>query len=226
MPQVQKRRHQRALGLPCADVRFVLQLASEAEWIKVFDPRDWTLFIAGDASARPDDPIRVDLEVGDWRVTLRGLAVTTRGDPDGLVVAIDSGEREKINYLNGFVRGGLLNLREQPRLLVRLPVTYGAVEGPAKTFTKDIHESGVFLFTDRPLPETSQLHMLITVPGRSDPLSLRGAVSHTILPGDDEPAGMGISFSLDAAQRAVLRGVIVELAAALVAGTLPASSTE
>ena len=204
----------------------MLQLASEAEWIKVFDPRDWTLFIAGDASARPDDPIRVDLEVGDWRVTLRGLAVTTRGDPDGLLVAIDSGEREKINYLNGFVRGGLLNLRDKPRLLVRLPVTYGAVEGPAKTFTKDIHEEGVFLFTDRPLPETSQLHMLITVPGCSDPLSLRGAVSHTILPGDDEPAGMGISFSLDAAQRATLRTVIGELATAMAAGILPASSTE
>jgi Tfp pilus assembly protein PilZ len=207
-------------------VRFVLQLASEAEWIKVFDPRDWTLFIAGDATARPDDLIRVDLEVGDWQVTLRGRAVTTRGDPDGLVVAIDSNEREKINYLNGFVRGGLLNLRDKPRLLVRLPVTYGAVEGPARTFTKDLHEEGVFLFTDRPLPETSQLHMLITVPGRSDPLSLRGAVSHTILPGDDEPAGMGISFSLDAAQRTTLRAVVGELAASMASGTLPASSTE
>jgi PilZ domain len=207
-------------------VRFVLQLASEAEWIKVFDPRDWTLFLAGDVSAKPDEPVRVDLEVGDWRVTLRGLAVTTRGDPDGLVVALDSNEREKINYLNGFVRGGLLNLRERPRLLVKLPVTYGAVEGPAKTYTKDIHEEGVFLFTDRPLPETSQLHMLITVPGRGEPLSLRGAVSHTILPGDDEAAGMGISFTLDAAQRAALRGVIAELAAALLAGTLPISSTE
>jgi hypothetical protein len=207
-------------------VRFVLQLASEAEWINVFDPRDWTLFLAGDVSAKPDEPVRVDLEVGDWRVTLRGLAVTTRGDPDGLVVALDSNEREKINYLNGFVRGGLLNLRERPRLLVKLPVTYGAVEGPAKTYTKDIHEEGVFLFTDRPLPETSQLHMLISVPGRGEPLSLRGAVSHTILPGDDEAAGMGISFTLDAAQRAALRGVIAELAAALLAGTLPISSTE
>lgn len=208
------------------NVRFVLQLASEAEWIKVFDPRDWTLFIAGDATAKPDEPVRIDLEVGDWRVTLRGLAVTTRGDPDGLVVALNSDEREKINYLNGFVRGGLLNLRDKPRLLVKLPVTYGAVEGPAKTVTKDINEEGVFLFTDRPLPETSQLHMLISVPGKSDPLSLRGVVTHTILPGDDEPAGMGISFSLEAAQRTALRAVIEELAAALAAGTLPSSSTD
>jgi Tfp pilus assembly protein PilZ len=207
-------------------VRFVLQLASEAEWIKVFDPRDWTLFIPGDVTAKPDEPVRVDLEVADWRVTLRGLAVTTRGDPDGLVVALDSNEREKINYLNGFVRGGLLNLRDKARLLVRLPVTYGAVEGPAKTYTKDLHEDGVFLFTDRPLPETSQLHMLISVPGRGEPLSLRGAVTHTILPGDDEPAGMGISFALDGAQRATLRKVIEELEAALLAGTLPSASTE
>jgi len=67
------------------------------------------------------------------------------------------------------------------RLPIRLAVTYGAIEGPAKTFTKDINEEGVFLFTDKPLPETSQVHMLVSLPGRSDPLSLVGKVSHTIL---------------------------------------------
>jgi Tfp pilus assembly protein PilZ len=207
-------------------VRFVLQLASEAEWIKVFDPRDWTIFIPGTQAATPDEPARIDLRVGAWAVTLRGLVVTTRSEPDGVVVALDAAEREKINYLNGFVRGGLLNRRELRRVLVRLPVTYGAVEGPAKTFTKDLNEEGVFLFTDRPLPETSQLHMLITIPGRSEPLSLRGAVTHTILPGDDEPAGMGVTFALDPAQRALLRDVVAELERGLDAGSLPVPSME
>jgi PilZ domain len=207
-------------------VRFVLQLANEAEWIKVFDPRDWTIFIASTATVRADDPVRIDLVVGDWSVTLRGLVVTIRNDPDGVVVALGSGEREKINYLNGFVRGALLNLRTRRRLPIRLPVTYGAVEGPAKTFTKDLNEEGAFLFTERPLPETSQLHMLISVPGRAEPLSLRGTVSHTILPGDDEPAGMGVAFTLDDAHRATVAAVVAELEAALLAGKLPASSTE
>jgi PilZ domain len=209
-----------------ARVRFVLQLANEAEWIKVFDPRDWTIFVAGNAVANADEPVRIDLEVGEWSATLRGLVVTVRNNPDGLVVALDSGEREKINYLNGFVRGGLLNLRSKRRLPIRLPVTYGAVEGPAKTFTKDLNEEGAFLLTNRPLPETSQLHMLISVPGRSEPLSLRGLVSHTILPGDEEPPGMGISFTLDDAQRAVLLGVVQELETALADGKLPPSSMD
>lgn len=207
-------------------MRFVLQLASEAEWIKIFDPRDWTIFVASSETARPDQPVRIDLEVGEWSVTLRGLVVTQRHNPDGLLVALSTAEREKINYVNGFVRGGLLNLRVKRRIPIRLPVTYGAVEGPAKTFTKDINEEGVFLFTHRPLPETSQLHMLISLPGHSEPLSLRGAVSHTIIAGDDEPPGMGVVFSLDEAQRMALRAVVAELEAALVANTLPPSSTE
>src|SRR6185503_12189181 len=113
--------------------------------------------------------------------TLRGTVVNTQPNPRGVVVALGGSERDKINYLNGFVRGGLLNLREKRRLPIKLAVTYGALEGPANTFTKDINEEGVFLFTDRPLPETSQVHMLVAVPGKSQPLSLVGKVSHTIL---------------------------------------------
>ena len=97
-------------------------------------------------------------------------------------------ERDKINYLNGFVRGGLhQSARHAPAAGAASSVTYGAVEGPANTFTKDINEEGVFLFTDKPLPETSQVHMLVTVPGKSQPLSLVGKVSHTVVAAEDEP---------------------------------------
>lgn len=207
-------------------MRLVLSLASASEWIKVFDPRCWTVFVPGSQIAQPDQPVRLDVQVGEWEVTLRGLVVSMRSDPDGIVVALGPDERDKINHLNGFVRGGLLNLRTRRRLLVRLPVTYGAVEGPAKTFTKDLNEEGAFLFTDNPLPETSQLHMLITMPGRSEPLSLRGSVSHVILPDDEMPAGMGVLFQLDEPQRAALVAAVAALEAALEAGTLPESSTE
>lgn len=204
----------------------MLSLASASDWIKVFDPRCWTVFVASDQIAQIDQPVRLDVQVGEWAVTLRGLAVAMRSDPDGIVVALGPDERDKINHLNGFVRGGLLNLRTRRRLMVRLPVTYGAVEGPAKTFTKDLNEEGAFLFTDNPLPETSQLHMLITVPGRGEPLSVRGSVSHVILPDDEMPAGMGVLFQLDEAQRAVMAAVVTELEAAFEAGTLPESSIE
>ena len=124
------------------------------------------------------------------------------------------------------MRGGLLNLREKRRLPIKLAVTYGAVEGPATTTTKDINEEGVFLFTDKPLPETSQVHMLVTVPGKPQPLSLVGKVSHTIVAADDEPPGMGIVFDLDDAARDQLTEIVRELEDQLHTGKLPTDSVE
>ena len=209
-------------------VRLELRLGSQTEWIKIFDPRDWTVFVPtseGDAIVNGTQ-LRIDMDVGGWLVTLRGTVVGTREEPAGIVVALGGTEREKINYLNGFVRGGLLNLREKRRLPVKLQVTYGAVEGPATTTTKDINEEGVFLFTDKPLPETSQVHMLVTIPGKPQPLSLVGKVSHTILAHDEEPPGMGIVFDLDEATREQLNAVIREIEEALEKGVLPSPLVE
>ncbi len=206
--------------------RIDLRLASQAEWIKIFDPRDWTIFVPSAEAMDNGRTLRIDLDVGGWLVTLRGTVVGKREQPLGVVVALAGSERDKINYLNGFVRGGLLNLREKRRLPIRLSVTYGAIEGPATTTTKDINEEGVFLFTERPLPETSQVHMLVTVPGHAQPLSLVGKVSHTILAQDDEPPGMGIVFELDDAQREQLTEVVRDLEAALLAGKLPTTTLE
>jgi hypothetical protein len=207
-------------------VRLELRLNNQSEWIRIFDPRDWTIFVPTDNAIDTGSTLRIDLDVGGWSVTLRGTVVGQREEPNGVVVAIGATEREKINYLNGFVRGGLLNLREKRRLPIKLQVTYGAVEGPANTFTKDINEEGLFLFTDNPLPETSQIHMLVSVPGKTQPLSLVGKVSHTITDHDDEPPGMGVVFDLDDAQRESLAGVIKELEAALESGALSGPVTD
>jgi Tfp pilus assembly protein PilZ len=207
-------------------VRLELRLSSQSDWIKIFDPRDWTIFVPTSAPVEHSTTVRIDLEVGGWMVALRGTVVGRRDDPSGVMVALGGTERDKINYLNGFVRGGLLNLREKRRLPIRLAVTYGAVEGPATTFTKDINEEGVFLFTERPLPETSLVHMLLTLPDRPEPLSLTGKVSHTILSRDDEPPGMGIVFDLDDAARDRLAEIVRELEDQLRAGTLPTSTGE
>ena len=207
-------------------VRLDLRLTSHTEWLKLFHPRDWTLFVPVDEQVDSGALLRIDLDVCGWLVTLRGTVVGHRDDPRGVVVALDGGEREKINYVYAFVRGGLLNLREKRRLPIRLQVTYGAVEGPATTFTKDINEEGVFLFTDHPLPETSQVHMLVTLPGRAQPLSLVGKVSHTIIAQDDEPPGMGIVFDLDDATRGELAEIVRELEDQLHAGTLPTGAAD
>lgn len=206
--------------------RVELRLSSHSEWLKVFDPRDWTVVVPASKPYEMGTNLRIDLDVGGWLVTLRGTAVGRRDDPPAVVVALGGAERDKINYLNGFVRGGLLNLREKRRLPIRLAVTYGAVEGPAATFTKDINEEGVFVFTDRPLPETSQVHMLLALPGRPEPLSLTGKVSHTIIAQDGEPPGMGIVFDLDDTARDRLAEIVRELEDQLHAGTLPTGTVE
>jgi len=207
-------------------VRLELRLSSHSDWIKIFDPRDWTIFVPTTEPVEQSTSVRIDLDVGGWLVTLRGTVVGRRDDPPGAMVALGGTERDKINYLNGFVRGGLLNLREKRRLPIKLAVTYGAIEGPASTFTKDINEEGVFLFTDRPLPETSQVHMLLTLPGRPQPLSLIGKVSHTIVAHDDEPPGMGIVFDLDDAARDQLAEIVRELEDQLHTGKLPTGAVD
>jgi Tfp pilus assembly protein PilZ len=218
-------------------VRLELRLSNQSEWIKIFDPRDWTVFVPTEHDVIDGTQLRIDLDVGGWLVTLRGTVVGSRqdtsgpnggsnGGPNGVVVALGGSERDKINYLNGYVRGGLLNLREKRRLPIRLQVTYGAVEGPANTFTKDINEEGVFLFTDKPLPETSQIHMLVTIPGQAQPLSLMGKVSHTIIAQDEEPPGMGIVFELEDGQRELLIALMKELEEQFHAGQLPTNTVE
>jgi len=206
--------------------RLELRLTSHTEWLKVFDPRDWTVVVPAVAPMALGTSVRIDLDVGGWMVTLRGTVVGRRDEPPAVIVALGGAERDKINYLNGFVRGGLLNLREKRRLPLRLQVTYGAVEGPVTTVTKDINEEGLFLFTDKPLPETSQVHMIVSLPGRSQPLSLVGKVSHTIISQDDEPPGMGIVFDLDEPARTTLLEIVRELEQQLHAGMLPTNTLD
>ncbi len=206
--------------------RLELRLTSQGDWLKVFDPRDGTVFVAIDEPIARGTEVRLDLDVGGWFVNLRGIVVGAREQPPGVVVALGGSERDKLNYLYAFVRGGLLNLRDKRRIALRLPVTYGAIEGPANTFTKDINEEGLFLLTDRPLPETSQIHMLVAVPGRPGPLSIMGKVSYVVTPGQEDPPGMGVVFECDGAQREELVRVIRQLEADLEQGRLPPNLVE
>lgn len=188
--------------------RVDLKLPDKADWVKVFDPRDSTLFVGSDEPAQVGEAVRVDLLVGPSgpRVILRGKIIARRmkGDaslPRGMSVALGPEEREKINYLNGFVRGGLLDLREMRRLPLRFPVTYGGIGGPCHSFTRDINEEGVFVVTDDPLPEGSEVHLLLTVPTKAQPVSLMGVVSHTVVVEDEDIPGMGIRFRFEGEQK-------------------------
>ncbi len=204
-----------------------LKLPSEADWLKVFNPREGTLRLELTSVVDVGDTVRVDLQVGEGGplVVLRGEVVVAAGTD--VTVALGPAEREKINYLNGFVRGGMLNLRQKRRLPVRLPVTYGGIGGPVDTVCRDIGDDGIFIVTERPLPETTKLHMFVRLPGllpdQAEPLQLSGVVGHTVVPADGDMPGMGVTFVLDDAGQAVLTTVLDALEAALASGALPAS---
>jgi len=209
-------------------VRLTVDLADKADWVKVFDPRDCTIFVAVDQPPEVGMQTRIDVAIGAGgpRVILHGRVIARRpeaadGLPPGCSVAVGFEDREKINYLNGYVRGGLLNLRERRRLPLRLPVTYGGLKGPQHSFTRDINEEGVFVVAESPLPEQSRVHLRIEVPGEGEPLALAGTVSHTVVVEDEDVPGMGIVFELDEPQRAQLAEVIDRLEQRFRAGDLP-----
>jgi Tfp pilus assembly protein PilZ len=209
--------------------RLDLQLQDKSDWVKIFDPRDSTVFVTHDSPLDVGDPVRIDLLVGlqGPRVILRGKVIARRmkADPSlprGMSVALGADEREKINYLNGFVRGGLLNLRETRRLPLRLLVTYGGIGGPCKTHTRDINEEGVFVVSEDPLPEGSEVHLLLTVPIRPQPVSLTGIVSHTVVVEDEDVPGMGIRWKFAGApQRDEVKRLVDEIERLFMDNKLP-----
>jgi uncharacterized protein (TIGR02266 family) len=211
-------------------VRLTLALADKTEWVKVFDPRGGGVFVATSEPPDAGTEVRVDLTVGGGgpRVILKGNVLWRRDEdgadgrsPRGCAVGLDVGDREKVNFLNGYVRGGLLNRRERRRLPLRLPVTYGGMNGPQKTFTRDINEEGAFILAESPLPEDTVLHFVIAVPGRPDPVELRGVVSHTVIVEDDDVPGMGVRFTMSESQEQQLVEMIDQLEHEFLAGGLP-----
>jgi hypothetical protein len=180
-----------------AAIRLELQLSHQSDWIKIFDPRDWTIFVPSGDAVEHGTEVRIDLDVGGWLVTLRGTVVGHRDDPAGVMVALGGAERDKINYLNGFVRGGLLNLRGKRRLPIKLEVTYGAVEGPATTFTW-AHRGGCSCSpTACPRDRRSTCCSLC----RPRPLFRRSQGPHTIVARDEPPGWASCSTSTMLAAR-------------------------
>jgi Tfp pilus assembly protein PilZ len=216
----------RVKGLPA--LRFDLELVDKSDWVKVFEPRDFTVFVENAAPPAVGEQVRIDLTIarGGPRVIFRGRVIARHPDgdasvPPGFSVALGPEEREKVNYLNGFVRGGLLDLREKRRLPLRLPVTYGGPDGPRESFTRDINEEGVFVISEDPLPEGSELDLRISIPGRDEPLAVAGTIGHTVVVEDEDVPGMGIRFVLTEENRKPLQELVDDLEAKFNAGELP-----
>ncbi len=209
-------------------IRLSLRLQDRHDWVKVFDPRGGGLFVPVDPPPAVGADVRVDLTVeeGGPRVILRGSVLWRRAeasarDPVGCAVGLAATDREKVNFLNGYVRGGLLNRRERRRLPLRLPVTYGGIDGPVETWTRDINEEGIFILAHMPLPEGTLVHFVVEIPGLEEPLELKGHETHTVIVEDDDVPGMGVRYVLGGDESAALTALFDGLEAEFMSGKLP-----
>lgn len=209
-------------------VRLSLTLTETTDWAKLFDAHGGCLFVPTDAPPETGAEVRVDLIVTDGgpRVVLKGTVLWSRADGGsrdaaGCSVGLPPSERAKVNFVNGFVRGGLIDRREKRRLPLRLPVTYGGLDGPRSSFSRDINEEGLFIVADDPFPEETVLHVAIGLPGNAAPLTVRGVVSHTVILEDEDVPGMGVVFQVDAEERARVKAVVDSLEAAFLRDALP-----
>jgi Tfp pilus assembly protein PilZ len=211
-------------------LRLNLPLGEKADWLKVFDPRGGGLFVPSADPPAVGTEVRVDLHIsGDGpRVIFRGNVAWRRGEgdpksPPGCGIALLVGEREKVNFMNGYVRGGLLNRRERRRLPLRLPIGF-SLKGEkviVTSVTRDINEEGLFIVSETPFPEETVLSFTVTVPGRAEPIQLEGIVSHTVIPEDEDTPGMGIRFVLDDGRMAEIAKIVDDLEEGFMTQKLP-----
>lgn len=192
----------------------------------MFDPRDATIFVSHDAPPEIGQDVRIDLFVGTPgpRIIFRGQIISrrTKGDstlPRGFSAALGVEERAKTNWLNAYVRGGMIDLREKRRLPIRLPVEYS--DGtPHEAFSRDINEEGIFVVTKTPMAEERAVELRLKIPG-NEPLTLSGVVSHTVVVEDLDVPGMGIRFTFPEGAGERFVEIIDKLEKRFIEGNLP-----
>ncbi len=186
--------------MAAARKRLFLQLADKADWLNHYDPQGAGVFVPGSDPPAVNDAVRIDLRIeGGPRLLLAGTVLwrRTEGDekiPPGAGIAIDSTDGEKINYLNGYVRGGLLDLRELRRLPMRLPAKFESPTGVRQGHTRDINEEGLFIVTPQPLLVGDRTTIILTAPTGGGTSVLTAHVTYVM---DEDDGGPGMGFKLE-----------------------------
>ena len=94
--------------------------------------------------------------------------------------------------------------RRAPRAPIELKVEYKRLNTFFADYTKNISRGGTFIGTEKPLPVGTEFVFALGVPVWSEPLRLRGKVIWVTIGSEAtnaNPAGMGIEFQYDAAER-------------------------
>jgi len=181
--------------------RLKLNLVDKTDFTKFQDPSagGQGLFVPGSDSPSVGEPVTVEVifQKGP-RVLLHGVVCWRRATGDartrpGVGVAVDRAEKAKLNYILGYVRGGMIDVRERRRLPVRLRVAYSSQKGRRINFTRDLNEEGAFVRTSELLEVGSQTVLLISPPGGDyKPIEVRANVARQHADGTDR--GIGVRF--------------------------------
>lgn len=94
--------------------------------------------------------------------------------------------------------------RRALRAPIELKVEYRRLNTFFADYTKNISRGGTFIGTDKPLGVGTEFVFALGVPGMANPLRLRGKVMWVTPPAEASPAnpaGMGIEFQYDEAER-------------------------
>jgi Tfp pilus assembly protein PilZ len=181
--------------------RLKLHLLERADFAKYHEGPGAALFVPG--AEPPNVGARVTVEVifqAGPRVLLHGFVLWRRTTGDararpGAGVGIDTSEASKLRYLLGYVRGGLMDVRERRRLPVRLRVAYSAAKGRRVNFTRDLNEEGAFVRTAEMLDIGSSTLLLISPPGGEyKPLEVHATVTRQHAAGGDRGVGVRFDF--------------------------------
>jgi uncharacterized protein (TIGR02266 family) len=208
--------------------RLKLHLVERNDFTRYQDPSAGApgLFVPGNDPPSVGDKVIVEVifQAGP-RVLLHGQVCWRRATGDararpGCGVSIDGTERQKMSYLLGYVRGGLLDVRERRRLPVRLRVAYVAPTGRRINFTRDLNEDGAFVRAAEPLAIGSHTELLISPPGGDyRPFEVDATVARTQSDGD---RGMGVRFEFEnQAERDQMAAFVQKLESDYLDGRLP-----
>jgi Tfp pilus assembly protein PilZ len=210
--------------------RLKLHLVERSDFAKIYDPNTpgGGLFIAGADPPPIGTPRTIEVVFqGGPRVLLHGKVLWRRATGDsrarpGVGIGFDATERAKLSFIQGYVRGGLLDVRRRLRLPVRMRVAYVGPSGQRRiNFTRDINDEGAFVRTSELLEVGQATLLLITPPGENyKPIEIHATVARQ--QDDGIERGIGVKFDLrNEDERARFDTFMKKLESDYLDGTLP-----
>lgn len=177
--------------------------------------------VVGGTAATDTAPMETHAGAGGGGAGDPQVAEATNGPQVLLVIEISPIDRDKVNHVRAFLRGALLNLRRRRRVMVRLPVVFRGIDGLVETFSRDISEEGMFVYSQSLLPEKTKLQLQVRFPDGGEAI-LDAYVVYVVRPEREAQPGMGLRFELsNPAAQTILPAQVGRVEQALLAGELP-----